>query len=370
MPHFREISIEHLHLDPENPRLPERLKLPNTTESEVLNWMLDDATLVDLAASIAENGFYPGEPIIVISNQNGNYTVIEGNRRLAAVKILSNPELANSSTTTVKNLSEIASEKNHIPSTLWVYEAPSKDDADNYLGFRHITGVKQWPLISKARYLHGLYRKIINDKAYYPEIFKDLAREIGSKGVYVKRLVYGYELFKKIEGRSFYNIDDLSEETFNLSLITDAAVRNANIAAYMGFDFEVPNPVETINEEKLKEVSEWIYKRNGKGDTRLGETRNLPVLNRILGNDRAKRVFVEEGRSLNEAAQFTDLMDESIRSFLNNAYNSLLEGQKITHLSNNPSRDDVILLDDIIASAELIQTQFRKVLRSKQAQEL
>ena len=366
MEHFKEILVEQLHLDPQNPRLPERLKLADTTESQVFNWMLEDATLLDLAASIAENGFYPGEPIIVVKNEHNTYTVIEGNRRLAAVKLLSNPLLAESSTITLSRLSEIAIRENHIPLKLWVYEAPSKAEADNYLGFRHITGVKAWPLISKARYLSGLYQKILNERGYYTDIFKELAREIGSKGVYVKRLVFGYKLFKKIESRSFYNIDDLSEETFNLSLITDAAVRFGNIAAYMSFNFEQPDPVANVNEEKLKEVSEWIYKRNNSGETRLGETRNLPKLNKVLGNDRAKRVFIEEGKTLSEALQFTDLMDESIRSFLNNAYNSLIEAQKITHLSNNPSREDTILLDDIISSAEFIQSQLRKVLRNQQ----
>ncbi|MDQ2862176.1 MAG: ParB N-terminal domain-containing protein, partial [Bacteroidota bacterium] len=179
MSQFAPVLISLLDLDPENPRLPEKLKTKDTTESDVLNWMLEDATLVDLIASIAENGFFPGEPIIVIEGlKKGRYTVVEGNRRLAALKLLQDPTIAEVSNATVSKLSELAWKKKHVPLDVSVYVAPDRDSVDNYLGFRHVTGVKQWPTISKARYLYRLFKK----KEYYDGIFKELAREIGSKG--------------------------------------------------------------------------------------------------------------------------------------------------------------------------------------------
>ena len=359
---FRSILISQLRLDSENPRLPERLKTSNTSESDVLNWMLEDATLVDLIASIAENGFFLGEPIIAI--QEGrleNYIVIEGNRRLAALKLLQNPSIASISFKTVSELSRIAWSNNRIPLDISVYLASDRDSVDNYLGFRHVTGVKQWPTISKARYLYRLFKK----KDYYDGIFRELAREIGSKSPYVKRLVYGYELFSKIKDHNYYGLD-LDEESFDLSRITDAAIINSNIASYMGFDSDNRNPSENLNEEKFKQVVEWLYKVQSDGTTRVGESRNIRVLNKVLGFSRATTLFVEENKSLREAAQFTDLMDESIREFLQSAYNNLIEAQKQTHLADNPIRQDIQLLDDIVASAEFIQSHLRKVLRSKQ----
>ncbi|TAF77594.1 MAG: hypothetical protein EAZ53_02410 [Bacteroidetes bacterium] len=91
---FIKVLVSDLNLDPENPRLPERLKY--APEKEVLNWMLSDATLVDLMASIAENGFFSGEPILIVE-ENGKHVVVEGNRRLASIKLLANPELATES---------------------------------------------------------------------------------------------------------------------------------------------------------------------------------------------------------------------------------------------------------------------------------
>ncbi len=354
-----------MDLDPENPRLPERLKTGDTSEGDVLNWMLEDATLVDLIASISENGFFPGEPIIAVeSSIDGRFIVIEGNRRLAALKLLQDPSIAEVSSTTVRNLSQTAWSNSRIPLDINVYVAPDRESVDNYLGFRHVTGVKQWPTISKARYLHRLFRK----KDYYDGIFKELAREIGSKGAYVKRLIYGYELFVKIKDHNYYGLD-LEEESFDLSRITDAAIIHSNIASYMGFNLENINPVQNLDEEKFRQVVEWLYKIQSDGTTRVGESRNLRVLNKVLGFERAKTLFVDENKTLREAAQFTDLMDESIREFLQSSYNNLIEAQKQTHLADNPAKQDIQLLDDIIASAEFIQAHLRKVLRSKQAQQ-
>ena len=72
---FREIDIGQLKLDRQNPRLPEQIKGKDTRA--VLNWMLSDATLIDLMASIAENGFFPGEPIIAMNDGNGHVVSLE-----------------------------------------------------------------------------------------------------------------------------------------------------------------------------------------------------------------------------------------------------------------------------------------------------
>lgn len=53
------ISVSNLHFDPENPRLP-TTTLDRTNEAEVINWMLRDASIIELMGSIGEKGFFPG----------------------------------------------------------------------------------------------------------------------------------------------------------------------------------------------------------------------------------------------------------------------------------------------------------------------
>lgn len=357
---FLEIKISNLLLDPMNPRLPERLR--GAKDKEVLNWMLSDATLIDLMASISENGFFPGEPIIAIS-EGENYVVIEGNRRLAAIKLLSNPEIATISPKSVQSLSEEASAQGHIPKKVWVYVVDKREEVENYLGFRHVTGVKQWPVISKARYLNHLYEQ--KDRKDY-QTYKELAREIGSKAPYVRRLLTGYKAFELIQSRKYFNIPDLDEENFDLSLITDAITMHSALSNYIGVDMEADNPFENIDQERLKEVTFWLYEKLSNGKTRIGDNRNLRVLNKVIQNIEARDAFISGDKSLKEAAELTDIVDENIRLYLNKALQNLTEAQKIVHRSSSPDKSDRDIAEEIIDSADLIRRAISKKLREKE----
>jgi hypothetical protein len=100
-----EVSVTRLRFDAQNPRLVHRVGEGEV--DSVLRYMLEDAALVDLASSIATQGFFPGEPLLCCpdpelepgteppppsEDDDSPYTVIEGNRRLAAVLLLNNPD--------------------------------------------------------------------------------------------------------------------------------------------------------------------------------------------------------------------------------------------------------------------------------------
>ena len=90
---FQKISYEDLLLDTHNPRLPK--SMGNKSESEIINYFLSDASLIELMLAIGKNDFFEGEQLLVIKAENNKYCVIEGNRRLSAVKLLHNPTIAN-----------------------------------------------------------------------------------------------------------------------------------------------------------------------------------------------------------------------------------------------------------------------------------
>jgi hypothetical protein len=348
------IPVGLLKLDPSNPRLPERLL--NAPESEVLNWMLSDSTLTDLMASIVENNFFSGESLIGINDEiePGKVTIVEGNRRLASVKLLINPDLATNKAKTVASLARESSAKNNTPSSLPVYVVDKRVDVENYLGFRHVSGVKEWPVIAKARYLYSLFT---SRNAGDPNIYKILAKEIGSKAGYVKRLIIGYQIFEKIRKQGFYDLDYLSEETFDLSLITDAATKYPEIAEYIGVDPNSQKPLGNINDHNFKSVFSWLYERDEHGETRLGESRNLSVLSKILASPEATKAFVLNGYTLIDAAALTTLADENIRWYLQSARTSMIEAQKLVHTIQAPIRSDIRLIDEIRSSAETLRRE-------------
>lgn len=355
---FMLVKVEDLHLDPENPRLPIRLK--NAHEKDVLNWMLSDATLVDLMASIAENGFFNGEPILIVE-LHGKHIVVEGNRRLASIKLLANPELASESPKTIRAISEMAIAKNNIPNEIWVYKCVDRNEIQNYLGFRHVSGVKQWPLISKARYLYDLFQK---KNRFDYGVYKEIARETGSKGNYVRRLLIGYQAFQIIRTRNWYGMGDyLNEESFDLSLISDVLNSQSIVAEYVGIDVNKENPFDNIKDENFERLTKWLYQVTENGRTRIGDNRNLRLLNKILQNESAKKAFIEDGKSITESAELTDLSDENIRYYLNEANSNLNEAQRLIHKAKAPTKKDEELLEDIINSAEIMASHIRKTIK-------
>lgn len=355
---FISVNVGDLHLDPENPRLPERLK--NSPEKDVLNWMLTDATLVDLMASIAENGFFNGEPILIVE-EGGKKIVVEGNRRLASIKLLENPGLATESPRTVKTVSEIAVSKNNVPDKIWVYKCASRDEARNYLAFRHVSGVKQWPLISKARYLYTLF---VQKNRFEYDVYREIAREIGSKGNYVRKLLLGYQAYLIIKNKNWFGLGEyLNEESFDLSLISEVINEYSSVAAYMNINISENKPFEKIDIEKLEEVTKWLYQVTETGSTRIGDNRNLRLLNKIMQNEEAKKAFIIDKKSIREAAELTDLSDENIRYYLNEANSYLNEAQKLIHKAKSPTKKDESLLEEIISSADVINAHLKRIIR-------
>lgn len=329
------ISHDELHFDPFNPRLPEHLK--GKGEKEVVKWFIADASLIDLIASIAENNFFAGEPVIVVE-EKGKKVVIEGNRRLAAVKLLNDPEIAVIYQNTIKELQEEAKKKKNIPNKIPIWIAESRTAVENYLAFRHVTGVKPWPVISKARFVYNIFSKLA-PKGITEELFNEIAKDIGNKAVYVKRLVWGYELYQLIQKRNYFGIKEISqEEDFDLALITDAAITHKKIAGFMSFDTSTLAPIKNIDVKNFEKVVNWLYKPLEKTKKpRVPESRYLKILNEVLGSEVAKEKFINSDIDLIDAVEFTQfsytrfsLLVKKVESSLNNIYDLTESIQEFT----------------------------------------
>ena len=83
--------VTSLRLDPRNPRLPEANAV--MSQRDLIAELVEHENVHSLARSIVEKGYYPVEALIVVA-EGGHKYVVEGNRRLAALKLLINPDLA------------------------------------------------------------------------------------------------------------------------------------------------------------------------------------------------------------------------------------------------------------------------------------
>src|ERR1041384_6955475 len=80
-----DIEIGLLDLDPENPRLPNYV--PRDHQS-MLEFLAKSSSIEELISAISENDFFPAESLIAVPHGT-RYQVVEGNRRLTALLLLS-----------------------------------------------------------------------------------------------------------------------------------------------------------------------------------------------------------------------------------------------------------------------------------------
>ena len=276
---FKTLNIDQIEFDKQNPRLPTTV---GTKESDIIKYLAAKTGIEDLMISIGENGFFLGEAIVVTPAKDDKYTVLEGNRRLAALKLLRDPELAGGR----RSITKVSEEAESKPTRIPAYVVSSRDDTLQYLGFRHISGVQRWDPLAKARYL-----KLLFDQASgKPEDrCREIAREIGSKSNFVRRSLDALAAYEAIKERDFFDIRDLDEESFQFGVFY-TAIGNAVIASFVGVrredgseTYPIANP-KFLKKKPLQELTKWMFEKDSQGSTRLGESRNIPKLSEVIEN--------------------------------------------------------------------------------------
>lgn len=299
------IYFKNLRLDADNPRLPESL---SRDESSIIDYIAKTTSIEDLMSAIAENDFFPGEPLVVVEDEPGIQVVIEGNRRLTAVILLHDPHrCANPS----KRMLEIADKAKHKPEHLPTV-LRTREDALPYLGFRHITGVQQWEPLAKARYLHKVY-ELFSDESDFKARYYRVAQTIGSRSDYVKRSLDALAVYRVIENEDFFGIDQLDESSIKFAVLS-TALADERIAQFVGINKENNNAdteylypisnLDSIRVDSIKLLTEWLYKRDDKGETKVGESRNLRKLSAVVANEKALKAL-KEGARLEVAYELT-----------------------------------------------------------------
>src|SRR5690349_10621482 len=87
----KKLSVTSLLLDHENPRLPQSGGALG--QRQIIDELVTHDAVYELAKDITTLGFFPTEVLLGLRDGD-QIVVVEGNRRLAALKLLINPELA------------------------------------------------------------------------------------------------------------------------------------------------------------------------------------------------------------------------------------------------------------------------------------
>lgn len=338
------IPVKDLKYDPKNPRLPKSM-IKGDNDKEVINWMLTDASIIELMGSIGEKGFHKAEPLLVVPGKKGTYVVIEGNRRLTAVKLLLEPKLADKRTTSIN---QIVSEAKRKPEELPVLVFEKRDEILDYLGFKHITGVKPWSALAKAKYLKELQKEY--KTLSIQEQYKKLAKAIGSRADYVEELLLMLDLYDRIHDKDYFNIEGLNEDTIDFGVYYNA-IKYVNIAKFVGIDKDSPKPTSKIKIKHLEELVRWVSEKDSQNKTRLGESRNLGKLNSVVGEPKSLNLF-RNGRSLDDAITYTEEPYDFFRNAIIDSVSSLKIAQSNFHAVRTVNRSDLDTLNELANLAE------------------
>ncbi len=338
------IKIENLILDSNNPRLPSYLH--GVDENQIIDYMVLDAATIELMQAIGENDFFSGEQLLVVEVENKKYKVIEGNRRLTSVKLLNDPDLASVQTKKIKTVVDNAKFKPlEIPCLVFDDET----QIHRYLGYRHITGIQPWNLRQKARYLYSMKEKNFSDKPL-DQACRELAKMIGSRRDYVKRILVGFMIYNEIKDNSFFKITNLKEDTFYFGYIADS-LSHINIVEFLGVDLNCDDPLGKINLGNLSKWTKWLFEKNNENQTRLkGKSGDLSKLNKILATPTALDAFEKQSYSLEDAYKLTENIDEI---FINSIRKALTELERADGLIHKVSKFENSLEEDLIAIRKL-----------------
>ena len=246
---IRRMKVSDLAFDPKNPRLSEFDLTAKSTDAEVIKILWDAMDVRELVLSIVASGFFSHEPIIV-SQEDGKNVVIEGNRRLAAVKVILEPELAQSLNADVPNITEDA--------RLALQEVPTvrdtRENAWRYLGFKHVNGPAKWSSYAKSRYIADVHRN-------FGVPLENIARQIGDTHKTVQRLFRGLMVIEQAERMRVFRREDRWNRHFSSSHLY-TGLDYTGISSFIGLHSESEEdqePVSPDKKEELRELFLWLY---------------------------------------------------------------------------------------------------------------
>ena len=343
------ISVEKLLLDDENPRLPERLR--ETSQSEILQYLYNHAALDELAQSYLDNGFFDHEPLIVQRGEDERYVVVEGNRRLAALKVLHHSsEEDELCFGTIDPSKEELDGLREIPCCL----IADRDAVHAYVGFRHIGALKTWPPEAKARYLLSEVNQL--EKKNIANPFRELGRRVGSNAQGIRNSYLAIRIL--LHAREEFDIDVsyVQESRFGVWL---RCMNSADIRKHIGLgQTQTYNDIEQalsgINEEHLAEVLRDLKIEPGEGRAVLGDSRDVTVYGRALMDERAHETL-RHTRDLGLVKQIIEELDLDVQA--RRLVQSVQLFLDILHRADMPQNSN-----DLLAATETLSSVARSAL--------
>jgi len=245
-----KIQINELYLDPNNYRFVDDSRYSHVEEADIKKESVQRRTrnfiegekrenIRDLLDSFKNNGFLNVDVIQVRTIESGGYLVIEGNRRVTALKCLYDDHIAGIDIGMVDTgiFDDIPAE---------IHEESDFHNRMIIMGLKHISGNKKWAAINQSRMIYdylGYYE--IGTKEY-----NDNERTlVKSLGISLNKLRNGQRAYHFV--RAYQNSDYGEQFTSDKYSFFEEAMRRPSIKNWLGWSEDTYKCENKINQERF-----------------------------------------------------------------------------------------------------------------------
>lgn len=270
----KKINIADLFLDAENIRLQVE---GNPSQAALISDLFLNENAMQVLESIARNTFFPDELPVVIKEKN-RFVVMDGNRRVAALKALKRPSLVPLKESAIK---ELLKSVPRVTKDINVVVAPNRNSVKQLLASKHTLETRRrWRPLRQAYFYKAELdrgRTVSQLRNDYPNVDIDRFLRLINFHRIAKSLRFEYP---KIE-RKIHN-----ERTFQATTLA-RLYEDKNVRQFLGFEFDKNGEVK-INiakkefEKGLKQILSDITDKKidsrtlNKERNRLDYLRNFP----------------------------------------------------------------------------------------------
>lgn len=261
------------------------------SEEDVMKYLVNSADIDELLQSIQSAGYVDFEPLIVLRSEN---IVLEGNRRLAALRLLADETLRR----TLKVSLTHVDAPQPLPEAIRVKWVNDRRQARAYIGFKHINGPFKWDALAKAKFAANWFEEGGD--------IESISRTLGDSHNTVRRIVNGWYALRQATEDGF-DQDHRSKRRFAFSHLYTALTR-ASVREFLGLKVEDltapprPNPIPVENRDRLQTLMSWLYGQEQRNEPTLIQSQNpnLNQLSEVLGHPEARRMLLAK-RNLQSA---------------------------------------------------------------------
>lgn len=200
----KTLPVASLHLDSKNPRLGRETAA--RAPREIIQHLFEHDKALEVAQSIVSRGYFPNEPLLAVREDNG-YVVVEGNRRLAALKALREPGLLDGNI--ARQVERLARRLIDLQSIakVPVVIAPTRRMTDRQIAGKHVgTPVLAWRAENRASFILEKLEEGYDNKELLDELGFSLAdiqkaRQTRAIAEMARSLPLADEIKAKLENR-------------------------------------------------------------------------------------------------------------------------------------------------------------------------